>query len=79
MSYLIVPVGATPPRQEGAITGMPFIKFVNDMEALFGFAIAIPTAWAAWNALRKTGRWQTANQARNDPDFQQEFKDLIQK
>jgi L-ascorbate metabolism protein UlaG (beta-lactamase superfamily) len=76
MNYLIVPVGQNPPANEGNTT-MPFIKFVTDMETVLGMSIAIPAAWAAWNALRRTGRWKTANEARNDKEFQKEFAQQI--
>lgn len=76
MNYLIVPVGQSPPANEGNTT-MPFIKFVTDMEVILGMSIGIPAAWAAWNYLRKTGRWETANEARNDEEFQKEFAQRI--
>lgn len=76
MRFLIVPIGQESPKNEASVN-MDFIKFLSDMEVVAGFAIPIAIGWSVWNSLRKTGRWETSEQARNDPDFQNEFLDTV--
>jgi hypothetical protein len=79
-TYAVVTPATTPVNKKDTInvTGLEFIKFVNDMSTAHQVAISIPTAWAAWKALLLTYRWKTQNEARADPQFQEEFMKRVQ-
>ncbi len=79
MYYLIVPVGATPPVNEGAITGMDFIHAFNQLAAA-GVAVgSIAAGLAVWNQIAKSGRWKNYKEAQDDPEFWETFKQGIEK